>query len=109
MTSYQQHENRLFSFQRDRLTWAVQRLILANIAVFVAMLALTPFTGRTLLDWMAFTRADVLHGAFPPGARGPINRWQPDLGHAQAPRKSHICQACAPAAGMGIGSIRAAV
>jgi rhomboid family protein len=50
-------------FRHDRLTWAVQRLILVNICAFAAWLLIAPFGQDDLLRFLSF-RADRVLGGF---------------------------------------------
>ncbi len=48
----------------SRITWAVQRLILANIVVFAGQLIVSTAAGGFVQHWLEFRPADLLRGVF---------------------------------------------
>ncbi len=48
----------------SRITWAVQRLILANVVVFAGQLIVSTAAGGFVQHWLEFRPADLLRGVF---------------------------------------------
>lgn len=63
MNQYSQYEERSY-FSSPRITWAVQRLILANIAIFAIQVILQPFDFalREMIGRLSFSEGPILDG-----------------------------------------------